>query len=927
MYTHGKILKRGFLVALTWILVAGTLLVPPTYAEDTATEELYDLILEVRHGREALSQAIVALERGETTYLPVRELADVLGFAADVDLQAKTVQGFRLQQAKSYKINLSNNTYTVGEEVFDLAEDQAFALDQGYGLLQIYASLDLINQIWPIGIDVNRLKLILSIGKGNRLLYQINEERYTKREKAFKQLDEQEAKRNKKNLPTFDNSYKIFSLPVFNVSASSRFTKASSQLKSTLNLSGTSDLLKSQANYNLNLSLDGNNGPRLENTRFLLTRRAYYDDDLPLGLKVAQLGDIRSQNSRLIKGSLSGRGALISTAKRRQTGNFDEVSVEGISEPGWEVELYSNNQLIAFQIVDDSGEYNFDNVALNYSKTTLRTMLYGPQGQIDERIEVYDINHSMLSPGDTLYEVSFMDLNTDTFEALDSSTEAQYSGFAYNTLAKAGLNKNASIFARLTAAPTREGDHSYGTLGLNLSYLGFAGLIEGYKDFLGGEALDVRLARSLLGFNLSLRSALFRDFESDASNYGDQAQTSQNEATISRAFKLFGGSLGLRLNWQHTKYKAQDSQTIITTRQAYNIKKLGLSHSTTTTLREGHQRENKAHFNANYRIGNNWYLRSLVDYNIKPFFKWNFIGGEVRYNDNNNFSSAIDFRHSIQNEETRVGGQVTYDFEKFRGSLDVDWVENQGISALLRTNFSLAPHGDGQSYVISRRNLTGSAALKSHIFIDRDNDDLFSEGDEHLEDARLLIGAHTGDYSDEKGRSLYLSHSDEIENIEVDLETIPNPFLRTKSSGYSTVFRPGSTIMINFPLVETGSIDGQIIGAEGEPLSGVRVELLTNNAKQQLIAETLTAFDGFYLFEMVELGNYAVQLDPAYEQISIPPRYVSVTSENPHHYDMDFQLFEQAEEDACAQPTTGIDGGVTQLCQSDSDGDAQNVME
>jgi hypothetical protein len=58
-------------------------------------------------------------------------------------------------------------------------------------------------------------------------------------------------------------------------------------------------------------------------------------------------------------------------------------------------------------------------------------------------------------------------------------------------------------------------------------------------------------------------------------------------------------------------------------------------------------------------------------------------------------------------------------------------------------------------------------------------------------------------------------------------------------------------------------------------------------------------------------------MDPANTQVSIPPRSVSVTSEDLFQFNIDLHLLEQAAEAACVTFATG-DGRVTQHCQPES---------
>ena len=198
------------------------------------------------------------------------------------------------------------------------------------------------------------------------------------------------------------------------------------------------------------------------------------------------------------------------------------------------------------------------------------------------------------------------------------------------------------------------------------------------------------------------------------------------------------------------------------------------------------------------------------------------------------------------------------------------------------------------------------------FFLDKNYDGIFDEDDEIIENAKVSINRRETDVSDSNGYARYIgSSNNDYENIFLNTDTLENPFLVPGSEGFSTVLRPGTFTTMDFPVIETGLIDGIVEGPNG-PLAGVRMELLKDD---EVIETTTTAFDGFYTFEYIKPADYIVRIDPSYEQVNIPPRHVSVTSENLFLSNVGFQISGQAaDEDACTVEDS--EGRVTQKCQS-----------
>jgi len=316
----------------------------------------------------------------------------------------------------------------------------------------------LLNKIWPLDVSLDPLIQVLDIQTKQKLPYELAASRQKNRNSRLNKNDR--SNNVDLNLHEINNHYKSFSLPAIDLTSTTSLNDGFGQ---TINIRGRNDFLKTQASYNFGFSNTPGNDTQFENARLLFERQSYDKGDLPLGLQLLQLGDIRPRQSRLIDGVLTGRGVLISSEPQKQTINFDEITVEGTTEPGWEVELYRNNELIGFQIVDDQGEYRFQNVSLNFNNTIIRTVFYGPEGQVREEEKTYNIANSMLPRGKTVFEASVLDVNRDLIQTSNRRRNAP-EGVGANYKLKRGIASWLSGFTTFTSTPTQEGDREYATL-------------------------------------------------------------------------------------------------------------------------------------------------------------------------------------------------------------------------------------------------------------------------------------------------------------------------------------------------------------------------------------------------------------------------------------------------------------------------------
>jgi hypothetical protein len=886
-----------FILRLVLVILTGAMLLglssPSIFAQDMGEEEVYDAILEVKRDRKTLAKAIFGLEKDYKYYLPIQELSRIVEFKTDVSLKSGTAQGFFFSEENTFRIDVQNNTYTLRGERYNFEPDEAFVFNQKFGIGDIYVTPELLNKIWPLQLDLDNLRQIVDIQTKKKLPYELSLARQAKRDNLLNKADKPTGKIA---LPRINNDYKLFSFPAIDASATSYIGGEEDGLGQNIYLRGRNDLLNSEASYNINIDKQPDESFELNNARFLLERKSYEEGDLPLDLQLMQLGDVRPRPSRLIDGVLTGRGFLVSSEPTKQVRDFDQIVVEGFAEPGWEVELYRNGELIDFLIVDSSGEYRFENVTLNFSNTIIKTVLYGPEGQVNEIVDSYDISENMLASGKTVYEVSALDLNEDLIPSTEDRGNSP-EGLAFNAKVKRGITSWLSAFTSFTRTPTRQDDRNYATAGLNLSFLGVSGLAEAYKDLSGGSAYDFRAATKFLGANINLRASYFSDFESEEANFDGNARTSWTELTISRPIKTFLGNLGFRFQIDNQRFENLPDRTQYDFSQTYAKNKLRLTNGNTFFVTDGDYRTANGRFNATYRFNPTWQLRSLLSYDIHPDWDLKTALGELRYKNGRKFTAAADVTRDFVNKGTRFGANFTYDFEKFKLGINTDWDRDSGVRSFLRLSSSIAPYGKNGEYIFSSDNLSNRTSLNGLVYLDKNYDGQYNAGDELIEDSLLDIGRRETKHSGNDGYARFIGSSkEEYENVTLNMDSLNNPFAVTDVAGYSALLRPATSTHVEFPVIETGYVEG-VISTQDGPLSGVRMELISNG---KIIENTSTAFDGYYVFEYIRPGSYTVRIDPTYEEINLPPRDVSVTSENLFISNVDFLIIEQTVEVACA---------------------------
>ncbi len=865
------------------------------------SEEIFDLILAVKRKRDHLSNAIIALQRGFEYYVPLYELSRLLKFPSALDLEQGRLSGKFFTSENSYSIDVRAGTYSVLGETAKLPEDAFIVRNAGRGFGDIYVTAELLNKIWPLRLEIDFSELAIEINTPRKLPYEKERER-NRKQKLLEKGDTPEY-----DLIHVPSGYRTLGPQTFSVVDNLRWNGDEKELTNALSVTGRGDILGTSADYTANWLSDSSRAADLRNLRLKLTRRDYGDGKLlPLGLKLAQAGDIVMKPSPFVSRIFSGRGVFLSTQTNERKKTFDEITINGISEPGWEVEIYRGRELLDFAQVSENGEYRFDNVSLNYGRNEFRIVLYGPQGQIEERIEKYSIKRDLLAVGQTTIEGALIDRGEPLFNVEDRARVDQTSS-QYLRVDR-GINSWMSGFATATRTPFREKDKEYLTFGANLNLLGGAGQVELYKEINGGRAIDLRFARKIADVNTNFQTTFLSDFESQEAGFGDAAKTFEGKFRASKLFDLPFAGLNLGLNVRHIAYKDRLSDTLIGNQQTLSFDSFSVTNNLSTNFGGGDQKTSQGKLRLNTPLSSGWSLSTGLDYDVYPRKELDLSRATLRYSDRDKFSASLAVRQGIEDSSKRSLDFVTsYDFGTFLGSAQVDWAQGEGLDFVLRTNTIFGPTGEDQRYDATTDYKGSVTAFRAHLYEDLDFDGVFSVGDVPIEGGRIRVNQRRSPPSDADGYIEMLgAGSAGFVRLTLDQKSSIDPFLMPLKEGYSVILRPGTKPFINFPLYQTGAIDGTVSFHDEQPMPGVSVELL--DAQGVVIKDTVTLFDGFYVFEFVKPGTYTVRLAPSHP-VNVPPKTVTVSSEDLFAYGVDLILLEQASEGSVTDDSVVRDGG------------------
>ncbi len=870
------------------------------------SEEPEDLVLAVIANRRMLSAGVFAVQEKGRYYLPVTALANVFGFPSRFNIERQKVEGSVLKTSDDYFIDGLNNQVSFRGKTVNLPPEAV--LDEIVASDDVYVLPDVLEEIWPLELRVNLQTLVLEVEPDQKLPFQDRLERKARQEAAL----ERKARRfEEDNFPFVPLPYQAFSKPVADISTNLGYSSETDNIDGSLRISGANDLAYASADYSASLAYNDGRFVEPENIRLRFRRQNIYEGALPLGLEDVQVGDVGLRNRQLIGSGFGGRGFNFSTEREQRTGEFDRITIDGVGNAGWEVELYRNNELIEFGQIDERGEYVFENIPVVYGNNRFRIALYGPQGQVEERIENYAYRSNMLRQGETAFQGGVVDLNRAFVPVNDRENDTRVKGIAGNVFTSYGLKDNLTTFASANLIRDNVGGETIGreyiTAGGITNLGNFLTQAELYKELEGGEAVDVRTISNFKGFSVNGRVSAFNDFTSPIAGDEGTAKKLETEIGIAKGVQTPIGALGLDVRQNYLQRESGPSQTRYNTRLSLGRGGTRYTNRFLTDFIDDDHEVTNGIFSMSSRL-NKWNIRNTANYEIYPDLDLSSLQTELRYFENKNQrnrSTALTAGYNLNSDETRLGLQISEDLEKYIVSGGANWSSKQGLGLSLRASTSLGPYGPNDQYLARSRSFSQLGPVNALMFKDANYDGMYNDGDEPIEGAKISAGNRLSrDHTDENGMltELLAARTRDV-NLRPVAESVEDPYLVSAVAGYKIRPRPGVVHKLDFPFVETGAIDGTLFQSDGKTaLGGVVLQLLDDQGN--VIKTSQTAPDGYFTFEQIPPGNYTIRPDPK-DELDVPTQFVSLTPDNLFQFGTD--IVSQIKE---ATPQSDVVGNV-----------------
>lgn len=663
---------------------------------------------------------------------------------------------------------------------------------------------------------------------------------------------------SKQTTVQFDHSvndeYQPFTYPVTEYDITTQYNARQGQLKSALRLNSYFDLMNHQAQWRLN-----QNNTQTHSFFKLSKHVDLLSNDTSLTSPNYELGDIQARQDPLVMVATQGRGFTLSNANPQSSDSFSSITIEEPTLPGWIGELYRNGQYISASEAKNDNVVRFDNVETFYGNNVYEIKLFGPQGEQITRVQKVTVGKNALAAGQINYQFDILDAQHNLFKSKQSNTQPfktmLASGVSY------GLTDTLTIDTHLTLLNSeklvpyfRSGVHGITTQG---SYkLAIAKQVDaGQAMFAGYRGVISQWTEN--DISLNLETSIIDDFTSGV--FLDQAHPLKSRFSLAMNSKLANtDNISWDLRWLHEHRKHTSSRNI--TSVGFNSSYLGGTWSNQLQYDDSQASLlNRLYWSQDIA---RWRLTNAIDWlplesgalkNIRSTLRWpqthnSFNQTQLSYNPNAKAKMLLGHQYTYRHPYFNMSFSGQYDSQD-------DWRVSFGLSGTFSFDYV------EQALIFNAPRALNSGQLEIHSFIDWNNNQVFDLHDEPLDNTAL-----TGNYrwkgrqTNQAGKVL-LPSSSGGQILEIDVRSLPNPYLNSTHGKIKTISHRGGVSTVNLPVTVFNEVEGTVYVAESDlskPAAGVSVFLLQNGKKP---LETITQYDGYYYFPNVPAGTYTVHIE------------------------------------------------------------------
>jgi len=293
-------------------------------------------------------------------------------------------------------------------------------------------------------------------------------------------------------------------------------------------------------------------------------------------------------------------------------------------------------------------------------------------------------------------------------------------------------------------------------------------------------------------------------------------------------------------------------------------------------------------------------LRTNLGYQFKPTSELNsisVIADGFRLWD---FNASAGFTKVLSADNEQVTFGLNRGINGYSLGIDSRITSDGTFSLNLTFTMGLAREPRTGDWIKEARPIASQGAVSAKVFLDDNRNGKKDAEEDALAGVKINInGGGLPNKTNEKGISFITGLQPYREmDFDIALDTLEDPFWLSAKKGMRVDLRPGNVTQLDFPIIQTGEIDGTTFVNFGDierEASGVIVELI--DAEGKLIQSVKSAYDGFFIISKLPMGSYQLRISK--KQIeklglqSIKPVEITISKDKQMINGQDFVLFKK----------------------------------
>lgn len=826
-----------------------------TYVERPEDSKLIlELVLDDRVT--VLSSELETWQVKETVLVPLGKFAELVRFPIKVDAASGTADGWFLNPDNKFHLAYPYNFAEIGGKKIEVKTGIAETHTD-----DIYISIELLAVWFPVELTLNYNELRLYM----KTLKDLPFEAEAKRKAAWEAVQKAQARQPGLDYDPKDViklPYRMYAAPVIQLSHGINHlsTPLGASTATSSSLNAQTDLLGMSARFAANYQTSTTGREQITGINMNLSREDYDANLLgPLRATRFEMGDITTDAFPLA-GQQSGRGGIVTNQPYNFVSDANNFRIRGFGPADWDIEVFQDNELLAFGRSGPDGSYAFDSLPLSDGFNLFKIIFYGPNGEQEVKYERFYLGQNMVPPGDFYYSAALLQSSTPVLD-VSASPPGETTG-TVSLQGEYGVTKYLSAMAGYYRGPTSTTPLNGLGFGLRSSGGSAYAQVNAFFDESGGQSSSGLVTGNLnetTTFNINHT----RHMNYDTGVYPTQRRTS---AQLSKLFNLNSEiipSINATLGVAREDAESGQVKTAYTNRLSTAFLGLALTNELevdhfddgTATLYSGT-------FTGRYRSSFG-HIQGTLTYTPHP---WELLAGSLNLQKDISERLAINagIGHTFGiTPLTTLTGSLDYKFDKIRVGLAGSMDSNETKQIGLTLTYSLVPQGLYGDYMMTgRTDDLNTGRLVIRPFEDRNGNGIWEAGEPLVQDVafRNLLRGGASAPGPEGLVNLGGLTPNLANRITIDDKSLTDLSLAPAKKQMVVLGKAGVHGPIDYPFTKSGNITGKLLYANADgadaPLENIRMVLLDTDGKS--VADTYSEYDGYFGFEDIKMGAYEI---------------------------------------------------------------------